>query len=170
MLGLPESWSLSQRLQAEPVAEVNWMGFHYQDIVPWGRSFDEYLDMFNRSKADMTRDIVGVGAGHASFNARMRQRGTPRVSANPIYRYSESELRKRIQETYDDIIAQACQNQDKFVWTKIASIDELAEIRRQAMDEFCQDFEKGKQQGRYVDAALPTKILLSPANMQLCQF
>lgn len=21
------------------------MSFHYKDIVPWGRSFDEYLDM-----------------------------------------------------------------------------------------------------------------------------
>ena len=45
--------------------------------------------------------------------------------------------------------------QDKFVWTKIASVDELAEIRMQAMKAFCRDFESGKQQGRYIDAALP---------------
>ena len=111
--------------------------------------------MFNLSEADLARDIVGVGDGPASFNIRMHQRSTSIVSVDPIYRYSEVELRERIQETYDDIIAQARQNQDKFVWTKISSVDKLAEIRMQAMDEFCQDFEKGKQQGRYVDAALP---------------
>ena len=131
------------------------MDFHYKDIIPWGRSFDEYLGMFNLSEDDLTRDIVDVGGGPASFNFLMHQRGTPIVSVDPIYRYSEAELRQRIQETYDDVIAQARQNQDKFVWTHISSVDELAEIRMQAMETFCRDFESGKQQGRYIDASLP---------------
>ena len=131
------------------------MDFHYKDIVPWGRSFDEYLDIFNLSEDDLTRDIIGVGDGPASFNVRMYQRGTPIISVDPIYRFSEAELRQRIQETYEDVIAQAHQNQDKFVWTRFSSVDELAEIRMQAMDEFCRDFESGKQQGRYLDASLP---------------
>ena len=44
------------------------MDFRYQDIVPWGRSFDEYLGMFDLSEDDLARDIVGVGDGPASFN------------------------------------------------------------------------------------------------------
>ena len=131
------------------------MDFHYKDIVPWGRSFDEYLDMFDLSEEDLARDIVGVGDGPASFNFWMHQRGTPIISVDPIYQFSEAELRQRIQETYDDVIAQARQNQDKFVWTHISSVDELAEIRMQAMEEFCRDFEIGKQQGRYINASLP---------------
>lgn len=131
------------------------MDFHYKDIIPWGRSFNEYLDIFNLSEEDMTRDIVGIGDGPASFNVRMYQRGTPIISVDPIYKFSEAELRQRIHETYDDVIAQARHNKDKFLWTKITSVDELAEIRMQAMDEFCRDFESGKQQGRYIDASLP---------------
>ena len=131
------------------------MDFHCKDIVPWGRSFDEYLDMFNLSEEDLTRDIVGVGDGPASFNFWMHQRGTPVISVDPIYRFSETELRQRIQETYEDVITQARQNQDKFVWTKFSSVDELAQVRMQAMEEFCRDFETGKQQGRYIDAPLP---------------
>ena len=131
------------------------MHFHYKDIVPWGRSFNEYLGMFDLSEDDLARDIVGVGDGPASFNFRMNQRGTPIISVDPIYQFSEVELRQRIQETYDDVIAQARLNQDKFVWTKFSSVDELAKVRMQAMDEFCRDFESGKQQGRYIDASLP---------------
>lgn len=131
------------------------MDFHYKDIVPWGRSFDEYLDMFNLSEEDLARDIVGVGDGPASFNFWMYQRGTSIISVDPIYRFSEAELRQRIQETYEDVIAQARRNQDKFVWTHISSVDELAKIRMQAMEVFCRDFEEGKQQGRYIDASLP---------------
>ena len=131
------------------------MSFHYKDIVPWGRSFDEYVDMFNLSEDDLTRDIVDVGGGPAAFNSGMHQRGTPIISVDPIYRFSEAELRQRIQETCKDIITQAFQNRDKFVWTQFSSVDALAEIRMQAMDEFCRDFESGKQQGRYIDASLP---------------
>ncbi len=131
------------------------MSFHYKDIVPWGRSFDEYLDMFNLSEDDLARDIVGVGDGPASFNAQMHQRDTPIISVDPIYRYSEAELRQRIQETYKDIITQAFRNRDKFVWTRFSSVGELVAFRRQTMETFCQDFETGRQQGRYVVAALP---------------
>ncbi|MYA68755.1 SAM-dependent methyltransferase, partial [Candidatus Poribacteria bacterium] len=76
------------------------MSFHYKDIVPWGRSFDEYLDMFDLSEKDLARDIIDVGGGPASFNAGMHQRGTPIISVDPIYRYSEADFPQRIQETY----------------------------------------------------------------------
>ncbi len=59
------------------------MDFHYKDIVPWGRSFDEYLDMFNLSEDDLARDIVDVGGGPAAFNSGMHQRATPIVSVDP---------------------------------------------------------------------------------------
>ena len=42
------------------------MDFHYKDIVPWGRSFDAYLDIFNLSENDLTLDIVGGDDGPAS--------------------------------------------------------------------------------------------------------
>ena len=131
------------------------MDFHYKDIVPWGRSFDEYLDMFNLSEDDLARDIIDVGGGPASFNSGMHQRGTPIISVDPIYRFSEAELRERIQETYKNIITQAFGNRDKFVWTRFSSVGELVAFRKQTMKEFCRDFETGRQQGRYVVAALP---------------
>lgn len=111
--------------------------------------------MFNLSTAELALKIVGVGDGPASFNVQMYQRGTPIISIDPIYRFSVQELRARIKATYDDVIAQTRANQDKFVWTHIASVDELAKRRMQAMNRFCEDFERGKRQGRYVNAALP---------------
>lgn len=87
------------------------MSFHYKDIVPWGRLFDEYLDMFNLSEDDLARDIVDVGGGPASFNTRMHQRGTPIVSVDPIYRYSETELRQRMLGTFETSPA-ACISSD----------------------------------------------------------
>ena len=132
------------------------MNFEYTDVVPWGRSFEEYLDMFLLSEEDLTRKIVGVGDGPASFNARMHQRGIEIISADPVYQFSEEQIRERIQKTYDTVISQTRENQNKFVWTRIPSVEALSRIRMEAMEEFCRDFELGKKQGRYLNAALPT--------------
>ena len=42
-----------------------------------------------------------------------------------------------------------------FVWSSIGSINELREIRHSAMRKFLDDFEEGKEQGRYIVAELP---------------
>jgi hypothetical protein len=44
-------------------------------IVPWGRSFDEYRQMFALTEADLGGRLVGCGDGPASFNAEATRRG-----------------------------------------------------------------------------------------------
>ncbi|MCK4905020.1 methyltransferase domain-containing protein [bacterium] len=132
------------------------MSIKYSDIVPWGRSFEEYIDMFLLSDDDLKRKIIGVGDGPASFNTQMYKRGVNIISVDPIYQFSEKQLRKRIKETYETVIAQTSENKDKFVWTRIPSLENLMQIRMASMDEFCQDYELGKRQERYVNATLPT--------------
>ncbi len=39
-----------------------------QDIVPWGRSFEEYRDMFLLTDADLQKSILGCGDGPAAFD------------------------------------------------------------------------------------------------------
>ncbi len=131
------------------------MAIQYSDVVPWGRSFEEYLEMFLLAEADLDKKIIGVGDGPASFNARMFQKGKKIMSVDPIYLFSEQQIRQRIRETYSIVISQTSENRDKFIWGKIPSLDALARTRMAAMEEFCKDFELGKKQGRYINASLP---------------
>lgn len=129
--------------------------FTIQQVVPWGRSFDEYYRMFGLREDDLTLRIVGCGDGPAGFNAEATRRGAHVVSCDPVYRFDALQIRKRIQTTCEEIIEQTKQNAHEFVWTSIGSIDELARVRMAAMDDFLSDFPAGKTEGRYVDAALP---------------
>jgi hypothetical protein len=129
--------------------------FALSEVVPWGRSFDEYQRMFALSDADLGSTIVGCGDGPASFNAEATRRGVHVTSCDPIYRFDASELRRRIDETTEQIIEQTRRNAHEFVWTNIRSIDELRDVRLAAMQLFLDDFADGKAAGRYVDAALP---------------
>src|SRR5512139_3008059 len=131
------------------------MGIKYAEVVPWGRSFEEYIEMFSLTNVDLDKQIIGVGDGPASFNARMFQQRKKIISVDPIYQFSEQRIRHRINETYSVVISQTSENRDKFIWDKIPSLDALAHIRMDAMEEFCKDFEIGKEQGRYINSSLP---------------
>ena len=131
------------------------MTFHYDEVVPWGRSFDEYRQMFQLTDEDLGRRILGCGDGPASFNCAMAARGHEVISYDPLYRLSTPEIRQRIAATFADVIAQTRQNDDKFVWDTIPTVDALGQVRMAAMDEFLADYERGKQAGRYVAGELP---------------
>jgi SAM-dependent methyltransferase len=133
------------------------MSFTLKDIVPWGRSFDEYVAMFALSSADLQRKILGCGDGPASFNALLsRQCGRKQVlSVDPLYWFTPEDIGKRISETYEDVLEQTRKNKHEFIWTTIKSVDELGRIRMAAMMEFLSDYPMGLQQGRYVGGELP---------------
>jgi len=39
------------------------MGFTLAKVVPWGRSYDEYIRMFSLTEADLGLRILGCGDG-----------------------------------------------------------------------------------------------------------
>jgi 2-polyprenyl-3-methyl-5-hydroxy-6-metoxy-1,4-benzoquinol methylase len=59
------------------------MGINYQDIVPWGRSFAEYVKMFSLIPDDLDLRILDCGGGPSSFNAEMTNRGKKVTSIDP---------------------------------------------------------------------------------------
>lgn len=134
---------------------VQIMTIVYRDIKPWGRSFNEYVRMFNLTPADLKRKIMGCGDGPASFNAELTERGGNVISVDPVYIFSAEQIRQRIYETYNDIIDQTQKNQDKFIWQEIGSVEELGKIRMSAMEKFLNDFSEGVIQKRYIPGELP---------------
>jgi len=131
------------------------MSFTLEKVVPWGRSFDEYVAMFALDGDDLQKKILGCGDGPASFNATLTHLGGSVVSVDPIYRFTAEEIAKRLDETYDIVMKQTRQNADEFVWTQIHSPEELGQVRMGAMRDFLSDYPQGKSEGRYVDAELP---------------
>lgn len=129
--------------------------FTLDQVVPWGRSFDEYRRMFALTEADLRLSIVGCGDGPASFNAEATRRGARVTSVDPIYRWETAQIRERIEHTSEDVLDQTRRNAHEFVWDSIRSVEELGQVRMAAMQDFLDDYGPGKIQGRYVDAGLP---------------
>lgn len=132
------------------------MTFTLENVVPWGRSCDEYLAMFALSEEELRRRFLGCGDGPASFNCMMTRRRCHVISVDPIYRFSADEIRNRIDETYEEVMEQTRKNKNEFVWGYISSVEELGKVRMAAMNDFLSDYAAGLREGRYVDASLPT--------------
>jgi hypothetical protein len=131
------------------------MSIRYENIVPWGRSYDEYVRMFALQPSDLKKRILGCGDGPADFNRVVHGQGGYCISVDPVYAFSSRQIQQRIDETFQQVMAQTRQNLDKFYWTHIPSVEALGEIRMAAMQRFLEDFDNGKREGRYVSGALP---------------
>lgn len=131
------------------------MSFTLEKVVPWGRSFDEYVAMFALSRTDLQKRLLGCGDGPASFNAMLTGQGGQVLSLDPLYRFSREDIRKRIEETYTDVMVQTRKNRAEFTWHHIKSVQELGRVRMDAMDAFLSDYALGVKQGRYMDGVLP---------------
>lgn len=135
---------------------LGWIMFELSEIVPWGRSYDEYVAMFDLSESDLEGTILGCGDGPSEFNAELTEREGSCVSVDPLYALSGPVLRQRIAETYDTVLEQTRKNQDRYLWKSVPSVEKLGEIRMTAMTRFLDDYEDGKKEGRYRNHALPS--------------
>jgi hypothetical protein len=129
--------------------------FTLDEVVPWGRSFEEYGRMFALDGRDLAVPIVGCGDGPASFNAEATRRGAAVVSVDPLYQWGASAILGRIAATRARVLEETRANAGQFVWTSFHSVHELGHARMAAMDEFLQDYAEGARAGRYVAGALP---------------
>ena len=125
-----------------------------KSVVPWGRSLNEYKDMFLLEDSDLNKTILGCGDGPACFNAQWTQMGGKVVSADPVYQFSSEQIRSRIEELYPEIMEQMSKTAKNYVWSNIKSVSDLGKIRMYAMNKFLLDFSSAPE-GRYINSSLP---------------
>ncbi|NME71599.1 SAM-dependent methyltransferase [Flammeovirga aprica] len=143
------------------------MAFELKNTVPWGRTLEEYKNIFNLSETDLEKKIISFGDGPASFNSEMTMLGKSVTSIDPIYQFSKHDLENHIDKTRLIVMKQTRENKDAFIWTSIANVDELEKIRMNAMKSFIEDFEKGVNQKRYITHELPDQLDFEEQSFEL---
>ena len=124
-------------------------------VVPFGRSRTEYELMFALTEIDRLKSIIGIGDGPASFNAEMTTSGYQVTSIDPIYQFTSAEIKSRFDACIDGIIEQVRNSPNNWVWSYHKSPDDLRANREKAIALFLKDFDRGKIEGRYLNAELP---------------
>jgi hypothetical protein len=131
------------------------MAMQLERIVPFGRSLDEYIHLFNLTESDRQKTILSVGDGPASFNAEGTKLGYSITSIDPLYIFTSEQISDRFYAVIDNIIEQIKRTPEDWVWTYHNSPDGLRKNREQVTERFCADYEDGKAQGRYEVGEMP---------------
>lgn len=134
------------------------MAFKLNNVVPWGRSFEEYRLMFKLNDEDINKKIAGFGDGPASFNYEATKKGYSVTSFDPIYEFTREQLYNRINQVRHIVMEQMRENADNYVWKNIKDLDGLERLRMSAMELFLSDYEKGRSEKRYVYHELPKPV------------
>ena len=124
-------------------------------VVPFGRSLDEYIKMFDLSPEDLQKHILGVGDGPASFNAEGTAKGYDITSIDPVYQFDGAGIKQRFDAVVDNIIDQVIATPNNWVWSYHKDPQQLKARRIKALELFLQDYHQGKQAGRYLTQELP---------------
>ena len=127
------------------------------DIIPWGRSYAEYLEMFALTDEDLGARIIGVGDSPAGFNAEAHERGQDVTSVDPIYAFTAEEIRGRIQTVRPQIEMGVRVNPPRYVWDHFPDIETLIAHRLDAMERFLEDYSGLGISARYRAAGLPRR-------------
>jgi hypothetical protein len=145
------------------------MGFQLENVIPWGRSLQEYVRMFDLAPDELKLAILDCASGPASFNVEMTCLGYKVISCDPVYQFTASEISQRIQDTYQVVIDGIRATWDKYVWQAIESPEQLGQIRMAAMHQFLEDFPQGIKEGRYITDELPVlSFNTSQFDLALC--
>jgi uncharacterized protein (UPF0297 family) len=131
------------------------MVMQLESVVPFGRSLDEYIKMFDLTDRDLHKSMLSVGDGPASFNAEGTKLGYCIKSIDPLYIFTGDQIRNRFYQVVDNIIEQVERTPDDWVWTYHSSPNGLRKRREKATELFCADYEDGKDRGRYEIGELP---------------
>ena len=123
-------------------------------IVFIGRSFDEYMRMFDLEPEDLSnRRILDCPAGACSFTAKSNLLGADVTAADIAYFYPPDVLSEKGLQDIGHAMQQLDQVKDNFVWEYFNSIEDLREARIEALADSTRD--RNSTPGRYIPVTLP---------------
>lgn len=123
-------------------------------IVFIGRTFDEYIAMFNLTKEELSRSmILDCPAGACSFTALANWQGADVTAADIAYQYDYELLKKKGTEDLEIVMQNVEKVKENYIWNYFRSISDLKSHRIQAFTDCMSHMKQAPD--RYVPSTLP---------------
>lgn len=144
------------RLSAGTIAMTSTNSLQLDRIVFVGRTYSEYLRMFDLDESALRNGpVLDCPAGPSSFTSEARDKGFDVTACDVLYGNPVETLVgkgwKDIEHTFlkvDDV-------PHLYVWKQYKDRQEIIGLRQKALGLFEQDYSDGFRQGRYILAELP---------------
>ncbi|MDN8588925.1 SAM-dependent methyltransferase [Paenibacillus sp. 11B] len=129
-------------------------GLELAQIIFIGRTFEEYMKMFNLTVDEIKgKSILDCPGGACSFSSHAREWGVDPMAADIAYEYESGQLEAKGLQDIEHTMKQMEQVQEKYRWDDFGSIQGLKEERRRAIIDCVADMKRFPD--RYVASILP---------------
>lgn len=130
--------------------------FQVDDFAFIGRTFDEYLRMFDLEVESIEgRTILDCPSGADSFVATAHELGASVTGVDIMYAHTPQELDRRCRSDYEHVAEQLVGKSDLFNWGFYGDVEGRKQLLNEAYETFVDDYAEGRKQGRYIYAELP---------------
>lgn len=131
-------------------------------IVFIGRTFEEYMMMFNLSEEDLLgRKILDCASGACSFTAQANQLGANVTATDIAYYHPLEQLERKGREDIEHTLGRLDKAQSNYAWDYFHSVEDLKKTRMRALGEWSKDYIQCPW--RYVPAVLPVLPFMDQA-------
>jgi hypothetical protein len=125
-----------------------------EDVIVIGRTFDQYLRMFDLRPPDLQgRSILDCPAGAASFVATASEWAETAVGADLMYQLSPQELERRCEADYQKAVGLLETTDQILAEETYSSIETRKALLEESYERFIDDYATNPE--RYVSAELP---------------
>lgn len=105
--------------------------------------------MFDLSDSDLSRNILEYGSGATSFNAEMTDLTHSVISVDALFAKSKTALENDVYDIFDGTISEIKVMEAQYQLKSSDQLSALITSRRQGIERFFADYEKGQQEKRY---------------------
>lgn len=133
--------SLSMKMKhSKQMHQQEESGLELSQIVFIGRTFDEYMSMFDLTREELAgQNILDCPGGACSFSSQARKLGAHAVAADIVYQYGRNELETKGLQDIEHTMKQIHAVQGKYMWDRFGTIEGLREERLRAITDCVED-------------------------------
>lgn len=125
------------------------------DLVLWGHGLKDYREMFDLSDIDLAQTILECGCGPTAFNSEMLKRKQSIVSCDHLFSLDDQQLRGQVDEGFAQVMSTIKSNPERYLSKDAMTLEQLESSRKLGMNDFFEDYVKGREQGRYIAVNFP---------------
>ena len=129
--------------------------FSIDKIVVVGRSYDEYMKMFNLSLNYLkNKRILDCAAGASSFTAELSTKGYNVIATDVLYDIDPDVLEEKCENDLSKVMQTLFGVEDMYVWNFFKTPDELRKHRMATYQTFIKHY-KNERSNKYIKSGLP---------------
>jgi hypothetical protein len=119
-------------------------------LVLWGHHVQDYKEMFDLNDTDLSSKILEYGCGPTAVNSELTSSKQSCISCDPLFSLDKGTFQIKTELIFAEMLDVILTHPERFNFADYGGLDGLLVNRAKGMEQFFEDYLKGRKEGRYI--------------------